>query len=821
MLKQLLITIRGLARRPAFSIAAVLTLATGIAATTAIFSTVSATLLRPLPYPASHEIYALTTHLSDNRFSSGRMAGAQLEAIQESATTVSHAVVYSTGTLTFTRDGLPPRGLALTSVTEGFFELFGLPVAAGRTFVPEDHQRPPMQPGEAPAFTVSAIISDRLWTELFGRDPAIIGRPMAIQGADLTIVGVAAPEFDVPTGTEIWIANPMPTGIGHSFLGYVRVQPGTTRDALMSELNGIMPRVIERYPVSTGRIFVTQPLVESIVGDLGPILLVVLGGAVLLLILGCINVSTLILGRGVEQTREMAICAALGAPRGRILSRFLTEGAVLATAGTLLGLFLAFVAIRLMVTFGSAGLPRLDSIPFDGRVLAFAALTMLVATLVIGVLPALRLSSPDIRSLLGEGGRSASGTRASRRLLGGLVVAEIALAIMLVAGAGWLVRGYMSLAERNLGFTPAGRLLIEARMPDDQGAVQHFVAEAPGRLAAIGQITSVGSTTALPLRPFRDVGLYVGVPGESYDPDRQDVALSSGASVDYFEAIGVRVLAGRALTEADRPPPPLIETDPATGISRVVPRPNPEPPRVVINQAFADRFFAGKDPIGQRFAMGFPLVNFNSLYEVVGVVENVRYSNLNDPERPISYSFMTVSPTRLVVSTTLDDPTELIPTIRAALGEVNASIPLDVTPYTEMVRVALAPYRLGLTLMSLFALISLGLAAIGIFGVVAHTTSERSREFATRAALGATPRDVVGMLMKQARGQAAAGAILGALAAIVGGRIVASRVYEVPARDPAIVAAAAGAVLAITLVAYLLPALRASRITPADSLKAE
>jgi predicted permease len=812
MLKQILITIRRLGSRPAFTLAAVATLAVGIGATTAIFSTVNATLLRPLPYPNPGDIYAFNTQLIDGRYTTGwdRLGGAHVAAAGEAAS-VSHAIAYAPGTITVLLPDGTPRDVPINRVTEGFFELFGLPMAQGRAFVDEDY---------VPGATV-AVISDRLWAEMYGRDLSAVDGPLQVRGMSFTIVGIAPPEFDVAPGTDVWIPFSLPAGMSISYQGYLRVEPGTTREVLESELAAAMPPVVEEYPFSTGRVYVLRPLVESIVGDLGPILVIVLGGAIVLLLLGCVNVATLILGRGAAQTREMALLAALGGTRGRILARFFTEGAVLAAAGTLLGVLLAWVGVKLLFTFAGADLPRLDEIPFDLRVLGFALAIMVVATLVIGLLPALRLSTPDIRGLLSEGGRSASASRGSRRLLGGLVVAEIALAITLVAGAGWLVRSYTDLAERDLGFTPAGRLLVEAKLPDDQATIQNYFTQVPERLAALGQVSAIGSGSSLPLRPFLDAGFYIGVPGEPYDANRQDVGLRSSASPDLFDALGVRVLAGRALTEEDFPPPPRIEVDPVTGMQRAIFDAPQEIQRVVVNQGFADRYFPNRDPIGETFAWGAPLVNFNSLLQIVGVVESVQYRNLKDPVRPIFYAPTNISPTRMVIATTLDDPTELIPTIRATLSEVDPSVDVEIQPLSDLVSVALAPYRLGLILMVLFGVISLGLAAIGIFGVVAHTTSERTRELATRAALGTTPAGVVGLLLKQARSLAVLGIVFGAAAAVLGGRVVASMVFEVPARDPLILIVAAGAVLSITLLAYLLPALRASRISPAEALKAD
>lgn len=816
MLNQILIAIRRLASRPAFAIAAVATLAVGIGATTAIFSAVNATLLRPLPYPNADEIYAINTRLIDGRYTSGwdRLAGAQIVELNESSQTVDQAVLFLPGEFIMVNEDGTTETVTTASVSEGFFDLFGLPLALGRAFNADEH-------GARSIENLGAIISYRLWQRMYGGDADISTLRLRSIGPSVPIVGVTAPEFDAPPGTDLFIPMSFGDNISHNYQGYLRVVPGTTREALEAELPAVMARVVERFPISTGRTFVTRTLVESIVGDLGPILVIVLGGAILLLVLGCVNVATLILGRGATQTREMAIYAALGASRGRIIGRFLIDGVILSAIGTVLGLLLAYAGVRALFAYAGARLPRLDSIPFDMRVLGFALLTMAVATILIGLLPAIRLSTPDIRGLINEGGRSASASRGSRRLLGGLVVAEIALAITLVAGAGWLVRGYVALSERDLGFTPAGRLLFEAVLPSDTAAIRNLAEQLPERLAALDQVRAIGSGASLPLQPYTPPGVYVAVPGEPYDPNRQDVGLAGSASPQYFDALGVRLLAGRLLTEADRPPPPEIIVDPETGIARIVQTGPPPLRMVVVNQGFADRYFPGQNAIGRRFATGVPLVNFESLYEVVGVVENVQYGNLTDPVRPIFYSISTIGPARIVLATDMKDPTELIPTIRSAVADIDPSIQAEITLLSDLVTDALAPYRLGLVLMLLFAVVSLGLAAIGIIGVVAHTTSERTRELATRAALGTTPGGIVALIVRQARSHAVLGTALGAVAAVIGGRIVSSRIYEVPARDPVILIVAGLAVLAITLLAYVIPAVRAARITPAVTLKVD
>ncbi len=844
MVRQLRITVRRLTKRPMFTLAAVGTLAVGIGATTAIFSTVNATLLRPLPYPDAHELYVLSTQYLDGRFTTGRISGSHVMEINAFSQTVRHAATFAQGSGVLMVDGDAPRDIMIARVGEGFFDLFGLPVAAGRTLLPEDmipvEQEFTVVGPDGQLETVTgmalpsiAVMSHTLWAEVFGSDPSVLYGPIRLRGLDVTVVGVAPPGFDQPLGTDLWMGTP--TGYSSTVTiegGYLRTHPGVTREALESELEALSAGLVDRFPVFTGRTMAVTPLNESIVGDLGTLLLIVLAGAVLLLVLGCVNVATLLLARAAGQTKELAVRAALGAQRRQIVGQFMAESFVLAAAGTLAGLLLAFFGVQLLLGLGGDQLPRLDSVPFDGRVVAFAAGVLVLATVLVGVLPAARLLNPDLRGLLNESSRSTIGGRGTRRVLGGLVVSEIALAIVLVAGAGWLVTSYVNLSREELGFEAAGRLLVDPLLPESQAAMQNLMSRGPERLLGIGQVTAV-ATGHLPLSRFTATGWYVGIPGEPFDPARPDVAYTFPVSEDFIDVLGTRLVAGRWLTAEDRPPmltqrvnpttgqPEVGTLDPLTGEFTPGPPGPSELPRVVVNEEFVARYLPDRDPIGATFAAGAPTVNFDNLREVVGVVETIKYLGLQGEPVPGWYTLTDLGPRNWIVSTSAEDPTSLIPTIRSALTEVEPSAQFAIQPLDRLVADALWRHRLGLVLMVLFAAISLALAAIGIFGVIADATAVRTRELATRMALGATPRDVVGVLLKEGRGRALAGVAIGLGAAYMAGRLTASRLFGVSSSDPRVLSGAVIAVLTVTLVAFLLPALRAARISPAEALADE
>jgi putative ABC transport system permease protein len=815
MFRELRLAVRRFAGQRTFALTAVATLAVGIGATTAIFSTVNATLLRPLPYPRAQDIYKVNTRFVDGRWTSGRMTTGYIAGIAESAPSVVAAVgVFNGDAVVLADDGRNVQVLQ-HGVSEGFFDLLGVPMAAGRAFRPEEHAGGPAAPG--------VVISDRLWARLFGRDPAAIGRSLRMATGEAPIVGVTPPEFDVPEGTDLWVPFSLgPNGVSHTLQSYLRVEPGTTEERLAEELATVMVTLTERFPgAATGRAFVVQSLNESIIGDLGTILLVVLWGAVLLMVLGCANVATLVLARGLTRTRELAVRCAHGAVRSVIVKQFLTEAFVLSAAGTALGLLLAFFGVRALLAFGAADLPRLEQVPFDFRVLAFTAAVLAFTTLVVALIPAGRLATPDIRGLLQDSGRSSTGTGGTRVALSGLVVAEIALGIALVSGAGWLARSYANLAETDPGFTPDGRLVFEALLTGSLYAPPPQIIEGPDgrlmldpewvptgtprswlegleeRLLGTGQVTAVGAATTRPFGIDWDVGYYIASPGEDYDPERQETVQRRGVSPDYFGAMGTPVVMGRALGIGD-------------GFDAAV-----------VSEEFVRRYLRGRNPLESTFAWGFPSVDFDNVVRIVGVVADVKYTDLAAEPEPNFYQLAYPQRANVAVATTLADPMAFVPTLRSAVAELDPSIPIDIRPLQDVHAAQLVRQRLGLMLMITFALVSLGLAAIGIYGVVSHATTQRSKELAMRLALGATPGGLVKLVITQGRGVALVGAVAGLAASYVGGRVVAARLVGVRAVDPLVLSVASVAVLGVALLGYLIPAARAARTQPAVSLRLE
>jgi putative ABC transport system permease protein len=805
------ILLRQLANQRTFAITTIATLAVGIGATTAIFSTVNATLLRPLPYPQADDIYELRGPYVDGRTSTGRLTGAYVAGVNEGAPSVVRAVALSDQEQVLVSPDGDNRQVLLNAVTEGFFELFGLPMANGRSFTPEDHQ------------SGAIVISHALWTTRFGRDPEIVGRTLDLTMGSLPIVGVAPAGFDVPTGTDAWFSFSVPpTALAHNYESFLRARPGTDPSALQDELDAVMAGLIRQYPqAATGRAFVVTPLVTSMIGDLGSILLIVLGGAVALLLVGAVNVATLMLARGAGRTKDVAVRTALGASPWSVARRFFAEALLLAAAGTILGLALAWLGIRALHTVGGAALPRLDAIPFDTRVLVFAGIMLLTTTVLTGLLPAALLTRPDIQGLLNETGRSNTRTRGSRRVLGGLVVAEIALAIALVSGAGLMVRSYVNVTRTRLGFEPEGRLVFTALLngtrwtpppviiqgPDGRPMLDpnQPASESPAmwfeqvsdRLLASGQVEAVGAGRTLPLRAEFDGTPYVAANEASYDPDRKEAARQRIVGHTFFEAMGMRLLAGRGFA------------------------PHESGPLAIVNEAFARTLYPGQDPVNKSFSIGFPEVNFDFEIPIIGVVEDAKYASPVLAAVPEFFVPSLGSRMLVVVKTTLDDPTPLIPMVRDEVAAVDPAVPVTVEPLSDIVATRLIRNRIGLVLMVLFAAMSLALAGIGIYGVLSHLTEGRRTELATRAAFGAAPSDVGGLVVREGSTLAAIGAGIGLALAYLGGRLAASRLFEVREFDPPMMGLAVTAVLGVTVIAFLLPAFKAARLSPSEGMRSE
>ena len=799
LLQDLRFALRNLRRTPAFPLAAIATLALGVGATTAIFSTVNAALLRPLPYPGARDLYALRTTLTDGRVTTGFLAPSEIVRLNDPSLSIVRAAGLQPQDATFLANDGTPRKTRVYAVTEGFFDVFGLPMTVG-TVAPDQivTNGPP-----------TVVISHRAWRDHFGSDPAVVGKPIRFAEIGTTVAAVAHRDFDTPHNADFWFQiRADPQGINHNLEGFMRLKPGTTVERARSELASVMAGLAQDFPSSAkNRAYVVRSLIEQIVGDLGPILIIVLSATALLLLLACVNVTNLLLARGAARAREMAVRVALGAGRGRIVRQLLTESVLLALGGAAVGLLVAYVGVRLLQRFGAATLPRLDSVPFDGNVLLFALVALIVSGVLVGFAPALRLARTDVRALMNEAGRTASGGRVTARWLNMMTIAQIALAIMLVAGAGWLIRGFEQLRATNPGFVADKRLVFDVSLQGPK--YNNAVAVVAGwndlfdRLRPLPGVVAVGATSHFPLRGTPENSLRVQLRGETMDSENPMGSRQRMATPGVFTAMGVRQLAGRDFSMDDRQGTALV---------------------AIVNNTFVRRYLAGKDPLTVHFVYGYPTLDLKREVQVIGVVDDVRQKSLSEAAEPAFYTSSHQFVQRrqsVVIATTLDDSSTLQAAIRDTIRKFDSNMAVEFEPVPELVASTLRRQELGMMLMLLFGAAAVALAAVGIYGVIAYGASQRKDEVATRLALGATPLNAFWLVVKQGRTLAAIGTAIGLAAAYGAGRIVSSRIYEVRASDPAILGMATALVVSVALVATIVPAWRVSRIEPSRVLRPE
>ncbi|HEX7937671.1 MAG TPA: ABC transporter permease, partial [Gemmatimonadaceae bacterium] len=438
LLQDIRVTLRSFRRSPGFPLTAIATLALGIGATTAIFTALSAVLLKPLPYPNPQDLYNLRTALTDGRVTTGLLSGAEIFRLNDPNLAIDKAAGYSPGDLTLIALDETPTHVQVYAVSEGFFELFGLPMTAGG-FTHDDHTPfvPPPPGAPQPQFAPPrVVISQRLWKNFFNSDPAIVGKPIRFAEFNSTVAGVANRDFDVPHNADIWLANRFPANDpNHGNEAFMRLKHGASIDRAKQEMTTVINGLATDFPnADKNRVYIQKPMVDSIVGDLGPILIIVMSATGLLLLLACVNVANLLLARGAAMAREMAVRAALGAGWGRLTRQLITESMVLAAIGTVVGVGVGALGLRALLAIGAAKLPRLDAVPFDTRVLVFSLVMLLITGAIIGLAPAIRLLRSDMKTLMNDSSRSASAGKGTTRWLMAMTVAEVALAIMLVAG---------------------------------------------------------------------------------------------------------------------------------------------------------------------------------------------------------------------------------------------------------------------------------------------------------------------------------------------------------------------------------------------------
>ena len=786
---------RQLVRTPGFTFVTIVTLALGIGATSAIFSVVNGVLLRPLPFPDSEELVRVYEIVPQyGRFS---VAPGTFLDWKRQATVFERMAAISGGRATFAgAEG--PEQVPGASVSAELFDLLRVQPMLGRTFTPSE---------DAPGRNSVAVLSHATWQRRFGADPGVLGRTISVNDQPVTIIGVMPPDFSFPARTtEFWVPialNPANATRGGHFLAVIaRRKAGVTSEQANAEMKTIAARLAQQYEQNANESAEIVPLHEQIVGSIRLALLTLFAAVAVVVLIACANVANLLLVRASVREKEIAIRTALGAGRTRLVLQMLAESLVLAIAGGALGLLLAYLAIPAIRTLSAGGIPRVDDVSIDARVLGFAAFLSMATGLAFGLAPAWQACRSSVGTVLKEGGRS-SASSSGRWLRSGLMVVEVALSIVLLVGAALLLRSFSRLTSVDPGFDADRVLAFLVALPRTTYPEDHhraaFFDQMTRKLAAIPQVRAVGLVQSLPIRG--DYVLSFSIQGRPpARPGEEASANYRSASPNYFRAMGIPVLQGRSFSERD--------TETALKVA-------------VVDQAFVDRHFPDEDPIGRGIDIGNGTDGF---YEIVGVVGDVRHAGLDSDPTPTMYV-----PFRQdmfggmwVVASTDGDPAALAPAARQVIRELDARLPASqIGPLSTVLSESVAQRRFSMLLLGLFALIALFLASVGLYGVVAYTVSQRTQEIGLRMAIGAQAGDVVRMVVGGGMKLACAGVAIGIAGALALSRLVESMLYEVTPVDPASYAATTVLLLAVAALACYLPARRAMRVDPLTALRQE
>ncbi|MGB2987850.1 MAG: ABC transporter permease [Phycisphaerae bacterium] len=805
LLQDLRYTLRNLVNRPGFTAVVIVTLSLGIGANTAIFSVINAVVLRPLSYDHPGEL-VMVWETNEERGSDQSFVSypdfedwkAQNDVFEEIG-----AIRSSSFTLTGVDAPLRIRGAA---VSTGFFSALRVNAAIGRTFRPEEDR------AGAPNVVV---VSDGFWRRHLAANPDLVGQTLMLDGIEFAVVGVLPQGFDFPvriSGAELWT----PTGVaerwldnrgGHTFRTIARLKPGITLRQAQADMDTIAARLEHQYPDSnTGRGVNVVPLHEQVVGDVRPTLLILLGAVGLVLLIACANVANLLLARSASRRQELAVRAALGAGRGRLIRQLLTESTLLGILGGVLGILLALWCKDALVAIIPQDIPRVEDIGLDGWVLTFTLVVALGTGLVFGLAPALNATRLYLPASLKEGGYTTA-SAGRHRLRGFLVVSEVAVALVLLVGAGLLMRSFMRLTNVDLGFQPESIMTFEMVLPRatyaDNDRRAELYRQVVDRVATLPGVTSACAGTTLPLSGS-GIGLNFSIVGREETEGTE--ALFDSVSADYFETLGIPLIKGRTFTKRDR----------REGLGVMV-----------INRAMAQmirRLHPDSEPIGLRLKIS---ANFGEndpeLFEIVGIVGDVRWSVADEPEPHMYVPFKQQTwPSMYFAVRTVGDPSGLVSAVR---GEV-AAVTSDVAPYNfktieRYFGDSLAHRLFALLLLGIFAALALALAAVGIYGMLSYSVAEQTHEIGLRMALGALDSDVLRAVLRRGLTLTGIGIGIGMAVSFAVTRVLSSFLYDVSTFDPVTLLGVPVLLIVVALPACYIPASRAMKVDPLVALRCE
>jgi putative ABC transport system permease protein len=797
-LQDLKYSIRTLAKSPGFTLVAILTLALGIGANTAIFSVVNAVLLRPLPFqnPARLVWSWGNCPLCDR----GAVSPADLLVYRAENHSFAHYGAMAVGDSLFNLTGSDkPIQIKGSLVTAGFFDALGIQPRYGRVFNESDEETTDPD---------VVILSHHLWQDRFGGDPNVIGKSISLDGKSRTVIGVLSADIPVLTEADLWFPAPylnqgMQTHRSHFLRPIGLLKPGVTISQAQSELDAIAARLATQFPVTNkGWSVKLEPLQTVLVGNVRPAFMVLIGAVSLVLLIACANIASLLFARNTARQREIAIRTALGAGRSRLLRQLLTESLVLALAGGLVGIFLANAGVELLKQLGPQSLPRLDEVNVNGAVLAFTFVTAILTSILFGFGPALKASRRDLTQSLKEGGASGD-SRSKHRAHNALVVAEVALSVVVLIASGLLLNSFYRLMRVHLGFDPANVLTTEVSLVspryDEEPKRESFFHALQDRLQSAPGVKSAGFISELPLSGEANDTFFTITEHPPANPNDNEDADFRNIDGDYFGAMRIPLLAGRAFERQD-------STE-----SRNV---------VIINEPFAQKYFPNENPIGKHLKMFEGKPEF-AMREIVGIVGGNKHFALQESLRP--EMFKPGSFTRMnIVVRGAGDPAMLTTTVREALHAID---PDEATStfrtMDDVISTSASGDRFNTVLLGAFAAIALLLTAAGIFGVLSYLVTQRTREIGLRMALGAQPEDVLRVVVGHGLRLVLLGLCIGVAAALVVTRWMSSVLFDVKPTDPLTFAAVAVLLTAVAFLASYVPARRAMRVDPMVALRYE
>jgi len=809
---------RNLSKQPSLAVAAILTLALGIGVNAAIFSIVDSVLLTPPPFRdpdrvviawASNPKFAESIGLIDELPS----APVHIDDWKK-ASSVDKIASLQANRLVLTGEGFAEL-VGVAKVTGGFFDVLGAVPELGRVLGPDDD---PNGKGS------TVVLSHSLWERKFNSDPKVIGKVIHLSGHPYTVVGVMPPRFTFPRGgqdvqsgygfapqPDLWMPLEYPAAARQDRtlrgnMAIARLKPGVSVQRADAELKGIAAQTAQTFPDDKGWSIRLQPIMEKVLGDLKVALLILWAAVGLVLLIACANVTNLLLARAASRQKEIAVRMAMGAGRKRLISQLLTESGVLAVIGGALGVFLAWAVLRLFASYIPTGLIGSVTMSLNVRAVLFTAILCIVTTLLAGLVPALQMSRPNLAGTLREGTRAGAGTSGSRTLRNLLVVLEVAIAVLVLIGAGLLLRSFVRLSRVDPGFKPQHILSAELGLTPDRIPLTNrgpFIERVLDKVKTVPGVQSAALISDLPMGVGETVNT---VEPEGQVKDKKSEARFAAlrtVSPGYFELMGVPLRSGRYFTEADR--------DGTT-------------PVAVINDIMARDFWKGENPIGKRFTMG----GAPPTYTVAGVVAGIRYSGLQGELRSEMYRLEKQSPKDSVpfmmriVMRTQGDPLTLTSPIRAAVREVDPGQPVSsVRTLEQMVANSVAKQRFFLLLLGLFALLAMLLSIVGIYGVTSYSVAQRTRELGLRMALGAQPGDILRMVIRETGILTVIGVVIGLAAAYALTRFMESLLFNVKATDPLVFLGIAIVLVLVSVLAAFFPGRRATRVDPLVALRAE